>query len=204
VLSLSAIFHDTGYFVERFRHAAPGYMSSMNHVGHEHKSAQLAEHYLQFYKKQILDTAMVPDSIWPVFVSSIKNVISATIVFGSPFNQSKDLELQKIIRAADLLEMCSENYMDYLVPLYIENKIGNPKAPWPKDLNELLRGTPFFMNELKVTQDRVEPIMKYLSKHPEYKENKERITSNLKKFFDLEKEAVLTMSAIRREVKKAA
>ncbi len=179
ILIASAVLHDTGYFAEHFRHSAPGYLSSMNHVGHEHKSAAYAETYLRHLKNEIEDLKL---GEFDDILTSVKNVISSTQVFGSSYDANSDLQLQSIIRAADLMEMCSENYINYLIPLYKENKLGNPNAPWPESLHKLVSGTPFFMNQLDVVQSRVNSMMRYLSGYPQYRENRISISYNIQQF----------------------
>ncbi|MBT3297792.1 hypothetical protein HN385_02620 [archaeon] len=201
ILIASATLHDTGYFSEHFRHSAPGYLSSMNHVGHEHKSVAYAETYLRHLKDEIEQLGI---GGFDEILSSVRNVISATQVFGSSYDVNNDLNLQSIIRAADLLEMCSENYTNYLIPLYKENKIANPDSSWPENLHNLISGTPFFMNQLEVVQSRVNPIMKYLSGYPQYRENKIAISYNIVQFEKIVKKEYTTEQLLIRKVKEAS
>ncbi|MBT7368942.1 hypothetical protein HN814_12140, partial [Candidatus Woesearchaeota archaeon] len=176
IVMSAAILHDVGYFTEHFRHSAPGYLSSMYHDGHEIRSAKHAKKYLSHFRKEIESLGI---GLFDELIKSIQNVISSTRVRGDSFREDLDVELQKILRASDLLEMCSERYINYLIPLYKENKIGDPKCAWPVSLHELISGTPFFMTQLELVQKRVKLMIDYLDAYPVYKQNLDAISHNL-------------------------
>lgn len=141
VLMTAAIFHDTGYWIEHHVYGSLPMASAMNHVGHEKRSAVIAERYLLHYKE---DKAF-GDADYAGLVKSTQNVITYTQLFAQPDDASKDNLLGSLIQAADLMEGASEHYIDMLVPLYLDCKLGNPKAPWPDSLFTLLSGTPGFI-----------------------------------------------------------
>ena len=190
---VSSLFHDTGYFYDHFSDVAGHYLSSMNHVGHEMLSIQYARRVLSHYKDEIL--GFFPKMDFDEFINSVGNVISGTQLEKPAFNENRDIYLLCIIRAADLLEMCSENYADFLVALFIDNRIGAPEKKWPSTIMDLIGGTYWFMRESDYVKLRVDPMMKYLSDYPQYHSNREVISENVKLFCNYMKKEKIELDA---------
>jgi hypothetical protein len=191
-LCIAAVFHDVGYFVKKFKHVTPGSLSYMNHSGHEIGSAKLAKQYLEHYKPHIQKLAMLQnEKDWEPFIGSVQNAISATELFGTPLRPDQDKALQDMLKAADLLEMCSKNYVNHLVPLYVEIKTGNPRAPWPTNVHDLLNATPDFMMMLTLPEHdkvTVDWGLDMLDKnHTRYRHNRDTIVSNMNRFLQITK-----------------
>lgn len=191
---VSSLFHDTGYFYDHFSDIKGHYLSSMHHVGHEMLSIQYARHVLYYHKDEIL--FLFPGMNFDVFINSVGNVISGTQLEKPAFNENSDIHLLRIIRAADLLEMCSENYVDWLIPLFIDNRIGAPEKKWPETIMTLIRDTYSFMNNSNYVKLRVDPMMKYLVDYPQYTINRDATSKNVKRFYKYMEDKKLELHAV--------
>ena len=78
--------------------------------------------------------------------------------------------------------MCSENYPDWLIPLFIDNRIGAPEKKRPAATVDLICGTPWFMIKSDYVIERVDSMKDYLSDYPQYEKNREATSQNVERF----------------------
>ena len=195
-LAIAAIFHDVGFFAEKYSSLTPGSMSSMFQKTHESKSMELFKQYIIHFKFKIKEVLSLNELAWKKFIISCNNIISGTQLFLPANNEKKDFFLLKAIRAADLLEIATETYTNNLISLYREHKIADPTAPWPGNLNSFIKDTPRFIEKFNASNERVGSMLLYLKEY-NYEYNVKALLNNLEHFSQKEKDIAARIKTLQ-------